>query len=162
MDDPPLNPGEIRKPPTFLKVLCTLSMINGAYGMISGLANAISPPEVNDRMIEDIFSRLEDFALPIEEVRPQLETFLVNTMLNMANIGASSFIFYGMSLVGAWLMLRANRHGFGLYIVAQVGLAFVPSFFGGLDTLGWANFLILMIWNGIWVAMYAANRRYFS
>lgn len=129
--------------------------------MISGLSNAVSPPEVNDQMIGDIFARLEELAVPLEEVRPQLETFLVNTMLNMGNIGAASFLFYGMSLIGVWLMLRANRNGFAVYIIAQIGLAFVPSFFGGLNTLGWANFAVLMVWNGIWIAMYASQRRYF-
>lgn len=160
--DEQLSTAETPKPPSFLKVISTLSMINGAYGMISGLANALSPPDVNDQMIEDIFSRLENFSVPLDEVRPQLETFLVNTMLNMGNIGAASFLFYGMSFIGAWLMLRANRNGFMLYIVAQVGLAFVPSFFGGLNTLGWANFAMLMVWNGIWVAMYASQRNHFS
>lgn len=160
--DEQLSAGEPQRPPAFLKAIATLSMINGAYGMISGLANAISPPEVNDQMIEDIFIRLESLSVPLEEIRPEMETFLVNTMLNMGNIGASSFLFYGMSFIGAWLMLRANRNGFMLYIVAQIGLAFVPSFFGGLNMLGWANFAMLMVWNAIWVAMYASQRKYFS
>jgi hypothetical protein len=160
--DEQVSRSEIQKPPSFLRVITTLSMVNGAYGMVSGRANAISPPDVNDQMIEDIFTRLEGFAVTLDEIRPQLETFLVNTMLNMGNIGALSFLFYGMSFIGAWLMLRANRNGFTLYVVAQIGLAFVPSFFGGLNSLGWANFTMLMVWNGIWVAMYASQRKHFG
>lgn len=148
--------------PVFLNILCMLTMVNGAYGMFSGLVNAVSPRAVDERMIEDVFARLEALSLPLEDVRGEMETFMLNTMLNMENIGAAGFLFYGMSTIAAVLMINRRRVGFTLYVAAQIGLAFVPSFFGGFNLVGKANFIVLLVWNGIWVAAYASQRKHLS
>jgi hypothetical protein len=41
-----------------------------------------------------------------------------------------------------------------LYAVAQAGLAFVPSFFGGFNNFGWASLTVAGTWNLLWVVLY--------
>lgn len=148
--------------PVFLNVLCILTMLNGVYGMFSGLINAVSPPDVDDRMIESVFSRLESLSLPLEDIRGEMETFILNTMLNIGNIAAANFLFYSISVIAALLMINRNKVGFGLYVAAQIGLAFIPSFFGGFNLVGKVNFIVLMVWNGIWIAAYASQRKHLN
>lgn len=159
MDDA-LNDENKVSTPVFLNVLCILTMLNGAYGMFSGVVNAVSPPDVDERMIESVFSRLESLSLPLDDVRGEAETFMLNTMLNIGNIAAANFLFYGMSLIAALLMINRNKVGFALYVAAQIGLAFIPSFFGGFNVVGKVNFIVLMVWNGIWIAAYASQRKH--
>ncbi|GEM_PF-2230885 len=161
MDDA-LNDENKVSTPVFLNVLCILTMLNGAYGMFSGVVNAVSPPDVDERMIESVFSRLESLSLPLDDVRGEAETFMLNTMLNIGNIAAANFLFYGMSLIAALLMINRNKVGFALYVAAQIGLAFIPSFFGGFNVVGKVNFIVLMVWNGIWIAAYASQRKHLS
>ncbi len=145
------------RPSTFLRVIGTLSVVNGVYGMLSSLLSAISPAAVDDQLLEQLLERLEGMRIPFEELRPDLETYFLNTMLQAVNISAASFLFYGMSLIGALMMLRSYKAGFWVYALAQLGLAWVPSFFGGFNTFGWTSFGIMLFWNGIWVVMYATQ-----
>lgn len=148
------------KRPQFLMVIGTLSVINAVYGMISGVINAIAPPAVDDRTLENFFSRLEGFSIPFEAFRDDLEVYFLNTLLQMQNIAAASFLFYGLSLFGVLMMLRLTRNGFFLYAIAQVGLAVVPAFFGGFNAFGTASMVMMLTWNGIWVAMYGTQLKY--
>ncbi len=145
----------------FLSVLCMLSTVNAVYGIVSGLLNAISPPNVDKELIGQLFERLERFNVPIEGFQTELETYYLNLMLNMGNLGASSFLFFGISLVGVMLMYRLNQIGFTLYLVAQLGLAFSPALFGGFNIMGKASLALALTWNFIWIIMYATQRKYF-
>jgi len=146
--------------PQFLMVIGTLSVINGIYGMLSSVVNAIAPPSVDDRTLDDLFERLEGFSVPVETFREDLEVYFLNTLLQMQNIAAASFLFYGLSLFGAIMMLRLQKNGFALYAAAQVGLAVVPAFFGGFNSFGTVSLFMMLIWNGIWIAMYGSQLKH--
>lgn len=153
--------GELsQKRPQFLMVIGTLSVINGIYGMISSVVNAIAPTTIDDRTLEDFFERLEGFSIPFEAFKDDLEVYFLNTLLQMQNIAAASFLFYGLSLFGAMMMLRLSRNGFFLYALAQVGLAVVPAYFGGFNTFGMTSLVMMLVWNGIWIAVYGTQLKH--
>jgi hypothetical protein len=145
----------------FLAVICALSTANSVYGIVSGLLNAISPPEVDQKVMDQLFERLARFSVPIEGIQTAVEEYYLNLMLNMGNLGAASFLFFGINLVGVMLMLRLNRIGFVLYLMAQLGLAFTPVLFGGFNLVGQISLSIALFWNGVWIAMYATQLKYF-
>ncbi len=90
-----------------------------------------------------------------------MESYYRNLMLNFGNYGAANFMFYGIELVGVFLMYRLNRIGFTLYVLSQVGLAATPVIFGNFNTFGLITLGITMVWNGIWVGLYAFQRKHF-
>jgi hypothetical protein len=145
----------------FLTVLCFLSGLNAIYGIISGLFGAIAPPEVDQAFIDQLFEQVHQFEIPLEGLKGEMETYYLNLMLSLGNAGAANFLFFGIQLIGVFLMFRLNRVGFALYAAAQIGLAFVPAVFGGFSRFGTAVLIVTLIWNAIWVVMYATQLKHF-
>ncbi len=145
----------------FLTVLCMLSLLNGIYGMLTGLASAISPVDVDNTFLENLYSQLDALPLSYEEFRGELEDYYLNIMLNIGNLGAANFLFYGIGVVGVMLMYRLNRIGFTLYLVAQLGIAIAPAVFGGFSRFGLISLGVGLTWNAVWVGMYASQRKFF-
>ncbi len=147
--------------PRFLRALCFLSGINALYRLVSGMISAISPPDIDQAYIDSLFDRLNQFAIPIEGMPQEMEEYYLNLMLSLGNIGAASFLFYGIEVVGLILMFRLNRIGFLLYTASQLGLAFVPAIFGGFNRFGVTVLIATLVWNAIWIIMYATQLKHF-
>lgn len=145
----------------FLGVLCTLSGVNATYGVVSGIANAIAPPDVDNSYIESLFTQLEKYKLPIPELQEEVKEYYLNLMLDFGNYGAANFLFFAVQLIGVLMMYRLNRIGFTLYTVAQIGLAAAPVIFGGFNTFGKMTLGMTLVWNAIWVIMYATQLKHF-
>jgi len=147
--------------PKTLAILCSLSFIFSIYGIITSLSSALSPPEVSEDFLQSLYEGIDRYPLPIEGLKEQVESYYRNLMLNFGNYGAANFMFYGIELVGVFLMYRLNRIGFTLYFLSQVGLTATPVLFGSLNTFGLITLGITALWNGIWVALYAFQRKHF-
>ncbi|WP_204336922.1 hypothetical protein [Cryomorpha ignava] len=145
----------------FLRALCTLSGVNAIYGIISGITTAISPPDVDDTFIVNLFEQLEKYELPIADLQDDVKEYYLNLMLDLGNFGAANFLFFAIQLIGIFMMYRLNRIGFTLYTVAQIGLAAAPIIFGSFNDFGKITFAITLVWNAIWVIMYATQIKYF-
>jgi len=145
----------------FLTILCFLSGLNAIYGIISGIFGAISPVEVDDAFISERFNEIDQFLIPLEGYKEEMHTYFLNLWLSFGNTAAASFLFYGIELIGVVLMFRLNRVGFPLYAASQIGLAFVPAVFGGFSRFGIAVLIFTLIWNGIWMALYATQLKHF-
>lgn len=139
----------------FFKVICFLSLLNASYGIVSGVMGAIAPPDVDQAYIDGFSEQLDKFELPIEDLRDEVETYYLNLMLNMGNIAAANFLFFGIEMIGVILMFRLSRIGFVLYAASQIGLAFVPPVFAGFGQFGTSVLVATLIWNLIWVVIYA-------
>lgn len=146
----------------FLGIICTLSGVNAAYGVFSGIATAISPPDVDNSFIENLFTQLEKYKLPIPELQDEVKEYYLNLMLDLGNYGAANFLFFAVQLIGVFMMYRLNRIGFTLYTVAQIGLAASPVIFGSFNTFGKITLGMTLVWNAIWVIMYATQIKHFK
>lgn len=145
----------------FLSIICFLSGINAIYGIISGLFGAISPPDVDQAFIDELFQQVNHFEIPLEGFKEEMETYYLNLMLSLGNAGAANFLFFGIELIGIILMYRLNRVGFPLYVASQIGLAFVPAVFGGFNTFGSVVLGFTLFWNALWVLAYATQLKFF-
>jgi hypothetical protein len=145
----------------FFKVICFLSLLNASYGVISGILGAISPPDVDQVFIDGFMERLDQFELPMEDLRDEVEMYYLNLMLNMGNVAAANFLFFGIEMIGIILMFRLSRIGLVLYIASQIGLAFIPAVFGGFSQFGSSVLVFTLIWNAIWVIMYQTQVKKF-
>jgi len=145
----------------FLRILCTLSGINALYGIISGISTAVSPPDVDDTFIGNLFEQLDKYELPIASLQDDVKEYYLNLMLDLGNFGAANFLFFAVQLIGIFMMYRLNRIGFTLYTVAQIGLAASPVIFGSFNTFGKITLGITLVWNAIWIIMYATQLKNF-
>ena len=147
--------------PKTLAILCSLSFLYSVYGIITSLSSALSPPEVSEEFLQTLYDQINKYPLPIEGIGDQVESYYRNLMLNFGNYGAANFMFYGIELVGVFLMYRLNRIGFTLYMLSQIGLAATPVLFGSFNTFGLITLGITAVWNAIWVVLYAFQRKHF-
>lgn len=145
----------------FLRILCTLSGINALYGIISGITTAIAPPDVDDTFIGNLFEQLEKYELPIANLQDDVKEYYLNLMLDLGNFGAANFLFFAVQLIGVFMMYRLNRIGFTLYTVAQLGLATAPVIFGSFNDFGKITLGMTLVWNAVWVIMYATQIKHF-
>ena len=145
----------------FLGILCTLSGVNASYGVVSGIITAISPPDVDNSFIENLFTQLEQYKLPIPELQDEVKEYYLNLMLDLGNYGAANFLFFAIQLIGVIMMYRLNRIGFTLYTAAQIGLAASPVIFGSFNTFGKITLGMTLAFNAIWVIMYATQIKHF-
>ncbi len=148
-------------PSKFLRILCSLSGVNAVYGIVSGISTAVSPPDVDDTFIANLFEQLEKYQLPIPDLQDQVKEYYLNLMLDLGNYGAANFLFFAIQLIGVFMMYHLNRIGFTLYTVAQIGLAASPVIFGGFNAFGKITLGMTLIWNAIWVIMYATQIKNF-
>jgi hypothetical protein len=147
------------KPTKFLRIICSLSFIHSIYGIITGLTTALAPPEVDSEYLDKIFAQLGEVELPIKGLKGDIEDFYLNLLLDMGNYGASEFLFFSIQLIAVIMMYRLKRFGFTLYILAQIGLAAAPVIFGGFNTFGKISLSAAVVWNLIWVLLYASQRK---
>ena len=145
----------------FFKVICFLSLLNASYGIISGVLGAIAPPDIDQAYIDGFMEQLDKFELPMEGLREDVQTYYLNLMLEMGNVAAANFLFFGIEMIGVILMFRLSRIGFVLYVASQIGLAFIPAVFGGFSDFGISVLVFTLIWNAIWVLMYWTQVRKF-
>lgn len=97
----------------------------------------------------------------MEGLKEDMEAYYINLMINFGNVGTANFLFYGIQLIGVFLMFRLNRIGFVLYVGAQFGLAFSALIFGGLNDFGWMVFALATVWSAAWIIAYATQLKYF-
>lgn len=130
--------------------------------MITGIMTALNPPDVDSNFINSLFDQLGSYKLPIESLKPQVESYYLNLMLELGNYGSANFLFYGIQLVGVNLMYRLNRIGFWLYVTAQLGLAVTPVVFAQWNSFGQIVFGMTIFWNIIWITLYATQLKHFK
>lgn len=145
----------------FLAILCMLSGLFAIYGMISGLVSALSPPDVDSTFVNQLIEQINQYELPIEAYKDDVESYYIKLMVNFGNYGTAAFLFYSIQLIGVVLMYQLNRVGFALYVLAQIGLAAIPVLFGGLNDFSKLVFGATLAWNTVWVIMYATQLKHF-
>jgi len=122
----------------------------------------LSPPDVDNYFIENLSDLINEKKLPMPELQGDVEEYYLNLMLDLGNYGASNFLFFSIQLISVILMYRLNRIGFTLYTAAQVGLAATPVIFGGFNTFGKIILVMTLVFNAIWVIMYATQIKHFK
>ncbi len=142
-------------------VLCALSTIHSVYGILTSLANAIAPPDVDANFISNLSEQLNKFEMPMEGFAEQMEHYYLNLMLNLGNYSAATFLFFSVQLIAVIQMFRMNRVGFALYGIAQAGLLMATVLFASFNLFGQISFGIAFIWNLIWILLYASQLKHF-
>lgn len=153
--------------PTLLTVICILSFIMGAWGVISGVRNLTTDQtavvaEARAHMEEaraqlgdkasGMAGRMMDSAMEITEKAAE----------NAKPIGISGIVLSLLSLFGVWQMWNLKKSGFWLYLLASVvGLA-LPVYFLGGSMVAIASVGVVGFFSLVFIILYAVNLKYMS
>ena len=146
-----------KKRPTFITVLCILSLIgSGGFGLLQPLYQYVTfEKSYPDKLaqIEEGLERMEDAGMEsgfLYDMAVNGQIVLEKTAENLVPMTAANVIFALFSLLGVFLMFKLKKNGFYLYSVVNLFWMLVPVYFIGMEvgmmTLGiGGGFTILFI-----------------
>ena len=153
--------------PTFLTILCILTLVWNAIKFYNATDSAFSPEKViaskeqSNEMMIDMFSKyMKDEDLEkIEESQAE-----ANKMLEKDNLvlsGGISLISALLLILGAIWMWGLQKRGFWVYIAGNIiGILAPIIIFGG--QIGWSVGIMSLIASAIFTGLYAINLKYLA
>ncbi len=157
--------------PRLLSILCFLSLLGGSWGLMSNLGNlenadklatltAQTIEETRDRMMlnlpgdartkKSMTAIFEDFTVLTDTVK----------IKQMALFGILSNL---LTLVGAVLMYRLRKNGFGIYILGIAVYVAAPVVVYGFNNIAGISFFVFTLFISlVFGLLYAKNRKYLS
>jgi hypothetical protein len=161
---------ERKNRPRLLTILCILSILGGSWGLMSNLGNlenAEKLSELTEQTIEETQDRMTALSPDTRSQKAMKSIFddfqvLADTVKikQMAMFGILSNL---LTLIGAVLMYRLRKNGFGLYMLGIAVYVTSPLVVYGLNNMaGLSFFIFTMIISLIFSLLYAKNRKYLS
>jgi hypothetical protein len=159
---------EPKKRPDFLTILCVLTFIGSTWGIFSGLTNynnADVMAEMSRQMIEQQKEEAMDKATTAGQKSFMEKMFSgANDLMDTVKVKQNS-LFSIMSnvltLVGALLMFRLKRAGFGVYVLGiGVFIAAPLVIFGPANIFGLFMTLFLGLVGVLFVILYGLNLKH--
>lgn len=157
----PASPGR----PTLLTVICILSFIMGAWGVISGIQNlTVDQTAALDKARTEMEQARADLGAQAEGLPGRMLDSAMElaekSAANAKSIGISGIILSLLSLFGVWQMWNLRKSGFWLYVLASIGGLVVPVIFLGgsmmaLLSVGFVGFFAL-----VFIILYAVNLKH--
>jgi hypothetical protein len=159
---------EPRRRPDFLTILCVLTFIGSSWGILSGLSNynnADVMAEMSRKMIEEQKEQAMDKAVTAGQKSFMEKMFSgANELMDTVKVKQNS-LFSIMSnvltLVGAFLMFRLKKTGFGIYVLGiAVFIAAPLVIFGVGNIFGLFMTFMLGLIGVVFVILYRLNIKY--
>ena len=153
--------------PTFLTILCVLTLVWNAYKFYGAIPNTFTPEKVmankeqaNEMITEMLSKYMSDKDLEkIEE--SQAETTKLFEERNLVVSGGMSLISSLLLMLGAIWMWGLRKKGFWVYIAGNiVGILAPILIFGG--QIGWSVGVMSFIASAIFTGLYAVNLKFIS
>lgn len=156
-----------QKRPTFLLVICILSLTYMGLGVITGSLQLSLGPNSDkemvaalkdlDKTIEELESNNADSWIPTVE---KLKVMTIRSNQHFYGVGVSALLIAVLGIVSVIMMLRRNKNGFHLYIGYSLLSACSYYFFISPSVIPTFLIVVSLILSGIFVAMYAANLKW--
>jgi hypothetical protein len=159
------NPATPAARPTLLTVICIISFIMGAWGVISGIMN----------MTKDQTAVLAEAQAKMEEAKAQMGdqangmagrwmdegmAMAQRASANAVPIGVAGILLSLLSLFGVWRMWNLQKSGFWIYLLATILSLAVPLYFLGGGLLAVASVGFIGFFSLIFIILYAVNLKY--
>ncbi|MCZ4694189.1 hypothetical protein DWB61_05215 [Ancylomarina euxinus] len=155
-----------KKRPTFITVLCILSLIgSGGFGLLQPLYQYVTFDKTYpDKLaqIEEGLERMEDAGMDsgfLYETAQNGLLILEKTAENLGPMTATNILFALLSLLGIFLMFKLKKNGFYLYSAVNLFWMLVPLYFIGMEvgmmTLGIGGFITILF-----IILYAVNLKH--
>ena len=157
------------KRPTFLTVLCILSFIGGAWGIIGGVMNmsagagteALS--EMSTQMEEAKAQMGDDAASGVAgSMMDAAADVAMKAAANAKQIGISNIVLAIISLLGVWMMWNLKKNGFYLYTLATIGGLLVPLIFLGVNLVSILSVGVGGLIGVVFIILYGMNLKHMA
>lgn len=151
--------------PTLLTVICILSFIMGAWGIISAIQNLTTDQTA---VVQEAREKMEEARAQLCDQADGLAGRMMDSGMEIAEkaaanakpIGISGIILSLLSLFGVWQMWNLKKSGFWLYLLAAIGGLVVPLIFLGGSMMAVASVGVVGFFSLIFIILYAVNLKY--
>jgi hypothetical protein len=157
------------KRPTFLTVLCILSFIGGAWGIIGGIMSmtASAGTEALSQMANDMDAAKaglgDDAASGIAgDMMDATAQFAIKAASAAKSMGIANIVLCIVSLLGVWMMWNLKKNGFYLYTLATIGGLAVPLIFLGVNLLSILSVGLGGLVGVVFIILYGLNLKHMS
>ena len=163
----PFDENQTSVRPTFLTILCILTLVWNAYKFYGAIPNTFTPEKViatkeqaNEMMTDMLSKYMSDKDL--EQVESsQAEMGKLFEERNLVLSGGMTLISSLLLLLGAIWMWGLRKKGFFVYIAGNiVGILAPIIIFGG--QIGWTVGIMSFIASAIFTGLYAMNLKYLA
>ena len=151
--------------PTFLTILCVLTLVWNAYKFYGAIPNTFTPEKIiaskeqANELIVDMFSKYNIPENEIEKIDEMQANLYNEKKLVMSGVG--SFISSILLILGAVWMWSLRKKGFWVYIAGNiVGILAPIIIFGG--QIGWTFGIMSLVASAIFTGLYAVNLKFLS
>lgn len=164
-----MNTGTMSAPParpTLLTVICILSFIAGAWGVIGGIMSLTSHND--EQALIEAQQKMEEAKAQLGDQANGVVGNMMDSGMEVAQkatenakpIGISNILLSLISLFGVWQMWNLRKSGFWLYVVAAIGALAVPLVFlgGGMMAIMSVGFGGLI--SIVFIILYGVNLKY--
>lgn len=151
--------------PTFLTVICILTFIGSGYSLLDNSISLING-KLTEEQLEDrkynllkVYDEKESTELEKKLIKKSVEVQELHNK-NFYPITSTSFFVALLSLIGAYMMFRLDKRGFGIYVLAQVIPIVVSFIYLGNNIISVITSSVLIFFSLIFIIMYAVNLRH--
>ncbi len=155
-----------KKRPTFLLVLCILSLIgSGGLGLISQVYQYATFEVSYDTKIaqmEEALEKFEDAGIDSGFLYDGVQTgifVLEKTKENLVPMTSAHVLFSILSLIGIFLMFKMKKNGFYLYTIVNLFWMLVPIYFIGME-IGMMALVMGTVIPIAFIILYAINLKH--
>ena len=162
-DSDELNPKN--EVPSFLKVLCVLSLINIVFGFFPAIISVFSDQANAQVEFEQQISQMNEMFSSFEEM-PQnfageMTEFLNAKKMNLLLENSFLVMIFLLEAYGVWLMFKLKRKGFALYVISQVVLVILNfAIYPSSNIFTTATLASLIITSILFVVLYWLNLKH--
>ncbi|MBM3444142.1 MAG: hypothetical protein FJX83_04060 [Bacteroidetes bacterium] len=155
--------------PWFLRLLCYLTIFGSTYFMFSAISGLFSPEEVSKTMDQAMQSWMTIFEPALKsdpKAEKDFEAILedisfANSVSNIRDYSFFSLVANGLTMIGAFLMLRLRKNGFRLYLLGTlIGIISPLLVFGSDNFLGFSYAFMGAIMGILFGILYALKMKH--
>lgn len=164
-----MNTGAKQRP-TLLTVICILSFIAGAWGIISGAMNLMAGSG-SDEMAK-LRAQMEESQAQMGELGEGGDAMngMMDGMMEAAEktaasakpMGIASIVLSLLSLFGVWKMWNLQKQGFYIYLLAALAGLIVPFVFMGFNIISIAAVGLGGLFTILFIILYAVNLKHMA
>lgn len=154
--------------PTFLTVLCILSLLGGLWGTWEGIKNAFT--NAPQEAVEEARTAIEEAMTQVQGSGADFAVKMMEDGLAMAEQAAANAVPLGyiglitsvLGLVGVWLMWNLKKNGFYLYTVASLAGLVLPFMYLGFSSMGLLSLGFGGLLTVLFIVLYALNLKHMN
>ncbi len=163
----PFEENTVPTRPTFLTILCVLTITWNIIGLYNGINRIVSAEKMAanrdkvENMFDDIMSKYSTDASADQTEQMQMALTKMLEVDNIINGGIANILSTTLILLGGFWMWQLKKKGFYAYIVGNLIGVLAPIVLM-VNQIGWMLGILALINAALFTALYATNLKHLS